>query len=174
MVLADTRLEHFLKPVGVGIILEVVATILAHLVAAWECSARVGTSLTDIVAILLSVHNVVCATWYNVGTKVARVVHLERLVLLTILCCDDNHTVCCTRTINSTSRSILKNLDSFNIVRREVAYGGTHWHTVDNIKRICATERTDTTNTYLWVGTRLTVGCNLYTGNLTLKHCRDV
>ena len=76
VVLADTRLEHFLKPVGIGIVLEVVATILAHLVAAWECGARVGASLTDIVAILLGVHNVVCTARYNVGTKVARVVHL--------------------------------------------------------------------------------------------------
>ena len=31
MVLADTRLEHFLKPIGVGVVLKVVATVLAIL-----------------------------------------------------------------------------------------------------------------------------------------------
>ena len=174
VVLADTSLEHLIEPICVGCILEVILAILAHLVTTRQRSVGVRASLTQIVAILVGIHQVIYIARNLVNTEVTRVVHLQRLVFLTILGCDDNDTISCTRTIDGTRRSILQNLDGLNIIRREITDSGTHWHTIDDIKRSCATERTNTTDTYAWVSTWLTIGCNLHTSYLTFEHSRDV
>ena len=174
VILADTSLEHFVKPICIGSILEVILAILTHLVTTRQRSIGIRTSLTQIVAILVGVHHVIYITRNLVNTEVTRVVHLQRLVFLTILGSDDNDTISCTRTIDGTRRSILQDLNGLNIIRREITDSGTHWHTINDIKRSSATERTDTTDTYAWVGTWLTIGCNLYTSYLTFEHGRDV
>ena len=174
VVLADTGLEHLVKPISVGCILEVVLAILTHLVATRDRSVGVGASCTKILAILVGVHHVIYIARNLVNTEVTRVVYLQRLVFLTILGSDDNDTIGSTRTVDGTRRSILQNLDGLDIIWREVTDSGTHWHTVDDIERSRATEGADTTDTYARVGTWLTVGCNLHTCHLTFKHGRDV
>ena len=157
VVLADTGLEYLVKPICVGFVLEMIHSILAHLVTARQRSVGILASLTQVVAILVSVHYIIYIARNLVNTKVTRVVHLQRLVFLTILGSDDNDTIGSTRTVDGTRRSILQNLDGLDIIRREVTDSGTHWHTVDDIKRSCATERTDTTNSHTRICTRLTV-----------------
>ena len=157
MILADTSLEHFVKPVCVGCILEVILAILTHLISTRDRSVGVGASSTKVLAILVGVHYIIYIARNLVNTKVTGVVHLQRLVFLTILGSDNNDTIRSTRTIDGTRRSILQNLDGLDIIRREVTDSGTHWHTIDDIKRSCATERTDTTNSHSRICTRLTV-----------------
>ena len=174
VILADTGLEHLVKPISVGWIQEVILAILTHLISTRDRSVGVGTSSTKVLAILVGVHHVIYIARNLVNTEVTRVVHLQRLVFLTILGSDDNDTIGCTRTVDGTRRSILQDLDGLNIIRREITDSGTHWHTVDDIERSRATEGTDTTDTYARVGTWLTVGCNLHTCYLTFEHGRDV
>ena len=157
VVLSDTGLEYLVKPICVGFVLEMIHSILAHLVTARQRSVGILASLTQVVAILVSVHYIIYIARNLVNTKVTGVVHLQRLVFLTILGSNDNDTIGSTRTVDGTRRSILQNLDGLDIIRREVTDSGTHWHTVDDIKRSCATERTDTTNSHTRICTRLTV-----------------
>ena len=149
--------EYLVKPICVGFVLEMIHSILAHLVTARQRSVGILASLTQIVAILVSVHYIIYIARNLVNTKVTGVVHLQRLVFLTILGSDNNDTIRSTGTIDGTRRSILQNLDGLDIIRREVTDSGTHWHTIDDIKRSCATERTDTTNSHTRICTRLTV-----------------
>ena len=93
VVLADTSLEHLVKPVGVGSVDKVVTTVIAQAVTAGKRSTRVGTSLTQIVAVLVGIHHIVCAARNEVHTEITLVVHLQRLVFLTVLRGDDDHTV---------------------------------------------------------------------------------
>ena len=174
VVLADTGLEHFVKPVCVGCIHKVILAILTHLISTRDRSVGVGASSTKILAILVGIHHVIYIARNLVNTKVTGIVHLQRLVFLTILGCDDNDTIGSTGTVDGTCRSILQNLDGLDIIWREVTDSGTHWHTVDDIERSRATEGADTTDTYARVSTRLTVGCNLHTSHLTFEHGRDV
>ena len=175
MVLTSASLEHFLEPVGIGVVHKLVlACGWVKRVSTGESCARVGTSLTDIVAVLVSVHHVVNTVRNLVDTEVTRVVHLQRLVFLTVLGGDDDHTIGGTRTVDSTRSSILEHLNGLDIVRREIADGCTHWHTVDYIERSGGAERTDTTDANRWVGARLSVRCDLHARHLTFEHCRDV
>ena len=157
MVLSGTSLEYLVKPVCIGCILEMIFAILTKFITTCESCIRVGASLTEIVAILVGIHHIIYITRNLVNTEVTRVVYLQRLVFLTILGSDDNDTISSTRTVDGTRRSILQDLDGLDIIRREVTDSGTHWHTINDIKRSCATERTDTTNSHTRICTRLTV-----------------
>ena len=157
MILAGTSLEYLVKPVCIGCIHKVIFAILAETISTRQLGIRVLASLSKILAILVGIHHVIYIARNLVNTEVTRVVHLQRLVFLTILGSDDNDTIRSTRTIDGTRRSILQNLNGLDIIRREVTDSGTHWHTIDDIKRSCATERTDTTNSHTRICTRLTV-----------------
>ena len=175
VVLAYTGLKHLLKPIGIGTVHKLIAARLRiQAIATGQWCVRIGSSLPQIVTILISIHHVVSAAGDNVDTKVALIVDLHRLVLLTVLGSDDNHTICSTRTVDGACRSVLQHLDGLDVVRREVANGRTHGHTVDDIQRSGASERTQTTNLHRGISTRLTVRRNLYTCHLTFKHRRDV
>ena len=92
MVLADTRLEHFVEPVGIGIIPESVCTVNKAISSGKRCS-RVGACLTEILAVLVGVHHVIHTLRNLIDTEVAFIVDSQRLVFLTVLCGDDDHTV---------------------------------------------------------------------------------
>ena len=174
VILADTRLEHLVEPVGVCAVHEVILAVFTHAVATGQRCATVGAGLSKVVAVLVGIHQVVGAAGNLVDTEVALVVELQRLVLLTILRGDDDHTVCSTRTVDSTCRCVLQHLNGLDVVRREVADGSTHGHAVNDVQRGCATKRTNTTDAHRRVGTGLTVRGDLHTSNLTLEHRRDV
>ena len=59
VVLTDTSLESLLKPVGVCIVLEVIVTIGTKTVATGKRCARVGCCSTEIVAVLVGIHQIV-------------------------------------------------------------------------------------------------------------------
>ena len=174
VILANAGLEHLVEPVGVRAVHEVVLAVLAKAVATGQRRAAVQAGLTQVVAVLVGIHQLVGVAGNLVDTEVALVVELQRLVLLTVLRGDDDHTVSSTRTVDGTCRCVLQHLDGLDVVRREVADGSTHGHTVDDVQRGCAAERTDTTDAHRRVGTGLTVRGDLYTGHLTLEHRRDV
>ena len=96
MVLTNAHLEHFVKPIGVGSIAELVASIALLAVTTGKWSARVGSSLAKVVAVLVSIHHVIDALADLINTKVTLVIDLQRLVLLTALGGDDDHAVGCT------------------------------------------------------------------------------
>ena len=117
VVLTGTGLEHLLKPVGVGVVLELIlACGSVEAVSTGESSTRVGTSLTDVVAVHVCIHHVINIAWNLVNTEISSVVDLQRLVLLTVLSGDDDHTVGSTRTVDSTCGSILEHLDGLDII----------------------------------------------------------
>ena len=170
VVLADTCLEYLIKPVGIRVILELVGIIRNLAITTRKRCTRISGCLTQIGAVLICVHHIIHTARDNINTEVTLVVDLQRLILLTTLSRDDNHTVSSTRTVDSTSRSILQHLDCLDIIRREVADRSTHRHTVDDIQRSCATERTDTTDADCRICTRLAIRCNLHTSYLTFQH----
>ena len=174
VVLADTCLEHFIEPVSIGTVLEVIHAIVSRGVSTWEGCAGIFTGLTQIMAVLVGIHHIVDTVGNLVDTEVAFVIYLQRLVFLSALGSDDNHTVGGTRTVDSASRSIFQHLDGSNVVGREVTDGGSHGHTVDDIERSRAAERTDTADSHGGVGTRLSVGSDLHTCHLTFEHGGDV
>ena len=116
MVLTDTGLEDFIEPIGIGSILEMVLAILAELIAAGKCGTTVGTCLTNIVAVLICVHQIIYAFRNLVYAEVTAVVNLQRLILTTMLGGDDDHTITSTRTVDGTGGSILQNLDRLYII----------------------------------------------------------
>ncbi len=117
VILTDTCFEHFFKPVGIGVILEMIFSGgTVQLVTAGQRSVGVGACLTDVLAVLVGIHYVIDTTGNVVHTYVPIVVYFQRLVFLTAFGSDDDHTVGCTRTVNGSSRCILQNLDGFNIV----------------------------------------------------------
>ena len=123
---------------------------------------------------MVCVHQIIYAFRNLVYAEVTAVVNLQRLILTTMLGGDDDHTITSTRTVDGTGSGILQNLDGLNIISGEVTDRSTHWHSIDNIKRCGTSKSTDTTNTHRWIGTRLTIGRDLYTRNLTLKHGGDI
>ena len=174
MVLANTRLEHFGKPVGVGIVHKVISAVFTQAVAARRGNTGIVTSKSEILAILLGVHHFVDTLPYLVDTEIALIAHFQRLVFLTALGRDNHHTISSTRTVDGTCRSVFQHLDGLNVIRREVADGSSHRNTVDDIQRSSTAKRTETTNTHRGIGTWLTIGCDLHTGNFTFEHRRDV
>ena len=93
VVLTDTCLKHLLEPVGVGIVLEMILAVLTQLVAAGKRCSGIGAGLTQELAVLVGVHQVVHTAGNPVNTKVALVVNFQRLILLTVLRGDDDHAV---------------------------------------------------------------------------------
>ena len=175
VVLAHTGLEHLVEPVGVSAVHELIlAGLGVQRIAAGQRCARVGTGLTQVLAVLVGIHHVVDAAGNLVPAEISLIVNLQGLFLLTALGGDDDHTVSSTRTVDGTCRCILQHLDGLDVVRRDVANSGTHGHTVNHVQRSRRTERTDTTDTHCGVGTGLTVRRNLHAGHLTFQHSRDV
>ena len=76
VVLTDTRLEHFFEPIGIRIVHEVVFTVLTHAVSTGQGSIGISCCLSQIVAVLVSVHHVVCTTGNLIDTEVTFVVNL--------------------------------------------------------------------------------------------------
>ena len=62
VVLTDTGLEYFVEPVGIGVVLEVVETISTQAVATRSIDTSVFGSLTEVTAVLVSIHHIVDAT----------------------------------------------------------------------------------------------------------------
>ena len=102
VILTDTRLEHLIHPVRIGIVLKVVQPVSAHLVTAGDSSTGIIGSLRQILAILVGIHRVVDTLGNEVYTEVTLIVYLQRLVFLTALGGDDDHTISGTRTVNGT------------------------------------------------------------------------
>ena len=96
MVLTNTCLEGLIEPVSVSIVTEVIVTIATQCVSTGSGNTCVGSSNTEIPAVLFSIHQVVNTCLDLVHTEVSLVVNLQRLVFLTTLGSDDNHTVSCT------------------------------------------------------------------------------
>ena len=72
VVLACTSLEHFLEPVGVGIVHKLIlACCGVKRVAAGKSCTGVCTSLTDIVAVLVGVHHIINIAWNLVNTEIS-------------------------------------------------------------------------------------------------------
>ena len=96
VVLTDTCLEGLIEPVGVRIVAEMIVTVTTQCVSTRSGNTCVGSSNTEIPAVLFSIHQVVNIRLNLVQTEVSLVVNLQRLVFLTTLGSDDNHTVSCT------------------------------------------------------------------------------
>ena len=59
MILANTCLEHFLEPIGIGVIHELVGSISAKTVASRNRRVRVYACLPNILAILTGIHYII-------------------------------------------------------------------------------------------------------------------
>ena len=117
VVLTDTRFEYFVKPVGVGVILEMVFSGFAvKFISRWQRSVGVCGRLTEVLAVLVSIHYIIDTFRNIIHTEVTIVIHFQWLVFLSAFGGDDNHTIGGARTIDGSSRSILQHLDGFNIV----------------------------------------------------------
>ena len=123
-----------------------------------------------VLTILVGVHHIIYTTSHLVDTHVATVIDLHRFVPDTLLGGDNHHAIGSTRTVDGSSRGILKHLKCFNIVWREVTDGCSHGYTIYNIKGGGVAKGTDTTDTYRRVCSRLSVGGDLHTGNFPLEH----
>ena len=174
MILANTSLEHFVEPIGIGIVNKVILTICILTITTRQWSIRILGCLTEILTILISIHYIVRIRWNNISTKIALVINLQWLILQTVLCSDDYHTIRSTRSIDCTCSGIFQYLNSGNIVWREITDSCTHRHTIYYIKRGSTSERSNTTDSYRRIGTWLTIRSDLHTSHLTLKHGRDV
>jgi len=108
VVLANTRFEYFVKPVGAGIILEMIFSSCAvKLVSRWQRSIGVCARLTEVLAILVGIHYIIHTLRNEVRTEVPIVIHFQWLVFLSAFSGDNNHTVGGARTVDGSSRSIL-------------------------------------------------------------------
>ena len=70
-----------------------VLAVLAEAVTAGKRSIGVGSGIAQVVAVLVGIHQVVLVVGNDVDTEVALIVKLQRLVFLTALGRDDDHTV---------------------------------------------------------------------------------
>ena len=148
MILADTCLEYFFKPICIGVILKTVFTCsTVKMISSRNRSIRINTCLTDILTVLVCIHYIIYIVRNIIDTKISVIIYFQRLVFLSTFCSNDNHTISSTGTINSSSRGILQHLNCFYIIRREITYGSSHRNTVNYIKRSSTSERTDTTDT---------------------------
>ena len=94
VVLTDTRFEYFVKPVGVGVILEMVFSGLAvKLVSRWQRSVGVCGRLTEVLAVLVSIHYIIDILRDIIHTEVSIVIHFQGLVFLSAFGGDNNHTI---------------------------------------------------------------------------------
>ena len=101
VILTDTCFEYFFKPVGIGVVLEMIFSGgTVQLVTAGQRSVGVGTCLTDVLAVLVGIHYIIDITGDIVHTHVAIVVYFQRLVFLTAFGSDDDHTVGGARTVD--------------------------------------------------------------------------
>ena len=121
VVLTNTSLKHLIHPFRIGVVHEFICAITNCAISGRQRCTRVGCCLANICAILISIHHIIFTLADEVNTKVTLIVNLQRLILLTSLGCDDNHTVSSTRTVDSTGRSIFQHLNGLNVVWREVA-----------------------------------------------------
>ena len=118
VVLPYTCLKHLVKPISIGVIHKLVTSCFGvQLIASGNRSARVCTCLTYILAVLFGIHHIVNTTRNLVNSHVTRVINLQRLVFLTVLCRDDNHAVGSSRTIDCTSSSVFQHLNGGYIIR---------------------------------------------------------
>ena len=116
VVLANTRLEGFIEPVCIRIIAEVVFSVSAKAIASRNRNTGIFCCNAKILAVLIGIHDVVNILLDLINTKVTLIIYFQRLILLTALCGDDNHTVSSTRTVDGTGRSILQHLNGLDIV----------------------------------------------------------
>ena len=141
MVGADSSAINLVLPVGVG-------------------SAKTITFLTEnvlhVVAIFIAGHHVVLLA-HLAKRQIAVVGNLWLRTLTALLGGDNNHTVRCTRTVDSGCRSILQHGECFDIgrVHHRETVGKTfhavviHCKTIDNVKRVVVgSKRRTTTDTH--------------------------
>ena len=93
VVLTDTSLEGLVEPVGVSIVLEVVKTVGSLAVTTRNRNSCVLGSNTQVLAVLVGIHDVVSILLNLVNTHVSFIVNLQWLLLLTALGSDNYHTV---------------------------------------------------------------------------------
>ena len=89
----SASLEGLVEPVGVSVITEVVIAVAAKAVTTRNGNTCIIGGNAEIAAILVGVHHIVNILTDLVDTEIALIVHLQRLVFLTTLGRDDNHTV---------------------------------------------------------------------------------
>ena len=99
MVMADTCAKHFVLPVNIS------ATILQS----DTCPLGIFTQLTGS-SHIISIKNLI-ECYISIISNVC-------LFLSTLLCCDNDYTISCFRTIDSRSSSITKHIDALDIVWR--------------------------------------------------------
>ncbi len=157
VILTSTSLEYLLEPIGIGVVHELISAITNCTIATRKRCTRVSGCLTKISTVLISIHHVIFTLANLINTEVTFIIYFQRLIFLTTLSSNDNHTVSSTRTIDSTRRSIFQHLDGLNVIRREVADSCTHRHTIDHIQRSGTTKRADTTDSDSRIGTGLTI-----------------
>ncbi len=174
MVHTETGLEDLVEPICVDLADKVVLVALNVARGDEVCDAAIGVLAYDVLSVLSGVHDVVDALLDLIHTDVAGIVDLHGLVLRAALRGDDDDAVCSTGAVDGGCGGVLEYLDGLDVVRREVADGGTHRDTVDDVERRGAAERAETTDLDGRVGTWLTVGRNLDTSRLALEHGGDV
>ena len=109
MVLTDPRFEYFVKPVGVGVILEMVFSGLAvKFVSRWQRSVGVCSRLTEVLAVLVSIHYIIDILRNIIHTEVTIVIHFQWLIFLSAFSGDDNHTVGGARTVDGGRSGVLQ------------------------------------------------------------------
>ena len=136
-----------------------------------------NTLLTGIVSCQIFISDVICGIKHMrtfprcLPTDISIITNLRFVFKATWFSCNDNNSVCSTRTINSSYRSILMNGYWLNIIRIQIINTGLR-KTIYYIQRGCRTcNRTNTTDMGNTSRTRsTTAGSNSQTGNFTLKN----
>ena len=109
MILTNPGFEGLIEPVRIdNIRIEIFGTF--RIIAGRNIHSAVCVSHCDVLGILVGIHYIIYILFHLVETNVTAVVHLHCFVMLPLLCCDDNHAVCCTRTVDCGSRGILEYL----------------------------------------------------------------
>ena len=140
----------------------------------WQVCARIFTILVFIVLIHHLMYGLVaiCIKHIKVLSNLSEAqigteIHLY-ITLLTILGCNQNHTVGSYRTIDGSGSTILQNLHRLDVLRVHAV--DIARETVHNIKRFVIAECLDTTNLDAHTGTGITTTLqDVHTGYLTLQ-----
>ena len=117
MVLTCSHLEYCVKPICIYVVAFFEEILVGRsVVACGESRARIFGGCLDVLHKLVGLHHVVDVLINIVDAEVAGVIDFDGLVFLALLCGDDYHAVCCTRTVNCCCGCVLQNLDGCDVV----------------------------------------------------------
>ena len=91
------------------------------------------------------------------------------LTFLTLFSGDDDYSIGSTRTVDRSRSRVFQDLDGFDVVSVQFVHTCFRWYSVNDIKRVVVVQRTDATDTDGSGAARITIGCNVHTGNTALK-----